>query len=194
MADLVEVGLFRHGSTDWNLEGRLQGLTDTELSQLGRAQVSKAAERLSDQGWERILSSPLTRALHSADILAATLGLPKPDIIEEVTERAFGIGEGMRYAEWFELQAAGQPIAGAESDTEVDGRVDTFLRRMQVYQESKVLVVSHGGFIRRVVRIVSQSALPPTESRLQNASLQRIAHTGGLWGVTDWNPVSLADG
>lgn len=187
----LEVGLFRHGATDWNLEGRLQGVTDTQLSELGRQQVRRAAEHLSAESWDLVISSPLLRARASAEILATTLGLPAPEILPLVTERSFGIGEGMRYPEWFELQALGTPVAGAESDAEVDIRVESFLSDMSSFSSSRVLVVSHGGFIRRVIRRLSDDALPPADARLQNASLQRISTRGQGWIVSEWNPQSL---
>ncbi len=187
----LEVGLFRHGATDWNMEGRLQGVTDTQLSELGRQQVQRAAEHLSAESWDLVLSSPLLRARASAEILATTLGLPAPEILPHVTERSFGIGEGMLYPEWFELQALGQPVAGAESDAEVDVRVESFLARISSFSSSRVIVVSHGGFIRRVIRRLSDNTLPPADARLQNASLQRISTRGVGWIISEWNPNSL---
>jgi len=193
LVNLLEIGLFRHGATDWNIEGRLQGLTDTELNQVGRTQVQRAAERIRNHGWDSILTSPLLRARDSAAILATTLNLAQPAILDVVTERSFGIGEGLSYPEWFELQGRGESVAGAESDAEVDVRVARFLEGLTGSNGSKVLVVSHGGFIRRVLRSISDNSIPPADTRLQNASLQRITKSLGSWTLFEWNPKSLAD-
>lgn len=185
-----EVGLFRHGATSWNTEGRLQGLTDTELSESGRLQVERAASHLKHHGWDMILSSPLIRARDSAAILASVLNLPEPLVSDVITERSFGIGEGMNYPQWFELQASGKPIEGAETDIEVDVRVERFLALASELRGSRILVVSHGGFIRRVLRKVTNDLIPPAESRLENASLQRLVQGDTSWSLSEWNPVS----
>jgi broad specificity phosphatase PhoE len=66
----------RHGQSTWNVLDRLQGHElSPPLTELGREQAQDAAESLSDRGVVRLLSSPATRALETAEILAAHLGL-----------------------------------------------------------------------------------------------------------------------
>lgn len=84
----------RHGQTDWNLAGRFQGLSDTPLNDTGIAQAGKAAEVLAGQGIERIVASPLTRALKTAAIVAERLALPI-DVDSGLKERGFGGLEGL---------------------------------------------------------------------------------------------------
>jgi broad specificity phosphatase PhoE len=62
----------RHGATDWNREGRFQGRTDNPLNDLGIAQAHAAAERLRTVSLGHVISSPLVRALRTAEIIAAT--------------------------------------------------------------------------------------------------------------------------
>ena len=155
--------------------------------------MRRAADLLAHHDWQLVLTSPLSRARDSAQILANALQLGEPVIIDSVTERAFGIGEGMQYSEWFALQHEGSPVAGAESDAAVDARVQKFLQTIPNFQSERILVVSHGGFIRRVLRKLSANTLPPAESRLGNASLQRIARESDSWSVLEWNPASLAN-
>jgi broad specificity phosphatase PhoE len=66
----------RHGQSTWNVLDRLQGHElSPPLTELGREQAQDAAESLADRGVVRLLSSPATRALETAEILAAHLGL-----------------------------------------------------------------------------------------------------------------------
>ena len=99
----MNILLLRHGETEWNREGRLQGHRDVPLNANGRLQVSRAAEILAGlyPDIERIISSPLSRALESAEIVAGKLKYEKADIILEpiLMERSFGVGEGMTAAE-----------------------------------------------------------------------------------------------
>lgn len=88
----------RHGQTDWNAQGRIQGHTDIPLNATGIAQAQAAARRLAGCGIERIATSPLARARRTAEIVAAALGAPL--LLEPgLKERAFGAFEGQIVAE-----------------------------------------------------------------------------------------------
>src|SRR5512135_675959 len=92
---MLTVYFVRHGETDWNVEGRLQGLTDTPLNQKGIAQASLIASRLAGEpGFAAIYTSPLRRAYVTGEIVGARLGLaPQPD--DRLTERGLGDFEGL---------------------------------------------------------------------------------------------------
>ena len=62
--------VFRHGETDWNRDGRLQGHTDTLLNATGLAQAQALAERLRAHRLDAVVSSDLARAWTTAQILA----------------------------------------------------------------------------------------------------------------------------
>jgi len=97
----------RHGLTDWNIEGRLQGQRDVALNERGRVQAAACGEILRDlcasdgrepQSFE-YASSPLVRARATMDIIRATLGLP-PDgygVDDRLGEISFGEWEGLTY-------------------------------------------------------------------------------------------------
>ena len=68
--------LFRHGETDWNREGRLQGHTDTPLNATGLAQAEALSERLRPHRLDAVLSSDLARAWTTGQIVAEALGVP----------------------------------------------------------------------------------------------------------------------
>ena len=66
---------WRHGETEWNAAGRVQGQLDPELSDVGRAQAAVAAPRLAEQRPDAIVASDLRRAADTAAVLAALTGL-----------------------------------------------------------------------------------------------------------------------
>nr|WP_239028335.1 histidine phosphatase family protein [Pseudonocardia acidicola] len=68
--------LLRHGQTDYNVAGRMQGHIDSQLTDEGRTQVARAARELARFGADRLISSDLSRAVDTADQVAAVTGLP----------------------------------------------------------------------------------------------------------------------
>jgi len=68
--------LIRHGETEWNVEGRYQGQADPPLNQRGLAQAHQLAQKLRGVGLDVLYSSPLRRALQTAQILAEALDVP----------------------------------------------------------------------------------------------------------------------
>jgi uncharacterized phosphatase len=181
------LGLLRHGQTDWNIDLRLQGTTDIAMNQVGIAQVQNAALHL-DHGWDIVLSSPLGRARQTAEIVAKQIGVEQVEIEPLLLERAFGIGEGLTYAEWGEKFAKLDDIPGAESRSSVEQRARALLKHIQQnYAGAKILAVSHGALIRFVLSEVTDGAVPPAGERLQNASLH-ILHHGDDWRLEAWSP------
>src|ERR1044071_2779885 len=109
MPEIPTLVFFRHGETDWNVEGRLQGQRDIPLNALGRKQATHCGEILRDLFVrERIdvttldfICSPLGRARDTMELARASLGLPPKDyrIDERLTEVTFGEWEGYTLAE-----------------------------------------------------------------------------------------------
>ncbi|EGV19215.1 Phosphoglycerate mutase [Thiocapsa marina 5811] len=85
----------RHGETDWNITGVLQGWLDVPLNANGRKQAFEMADAFKDAGFSRVWTSPLSRASETAQIVAELLGLPAPICCEGLKERNFGRLQGM---------------------------------------------------------------------------------------------------
>ena len=99
MTDSTEIGVVRHGETDWNTAGVLQGWLEVPLNERGRRQAREMAEKFADADCSRVYSSPLGRALETAEIIAAELGLPPPTCDDGLKERNFGVIQGIPKAE-----------------------------------------------------------------------------------------------
>ena len=84
----------RHGQTDWNLQGRFQGHTDVPLNETGIAQAHDAADKLSSCKIDRIVCSPLIRALKTAAVIAERISLPV-HIDKRISERDYGSFDGL---------------------------------------------------------------------------------------------------
>ncbi len=92
----MQAFLVRHGQTQWNVEGLLQGSSDIPLTELGLEQAQVAAAALSTRVGERplIVASPLERALHTAHALGDRMGI-EVHSDDRLRERAYGVWEGI---------------------------------------------------------------------------------------------------
>jgi glucosyl-3-phosphoglycerate phosphatase len=149
--------LWRHGVTDWNAGERVQGQTDTPLSDRGREQAALAARRLAALRPAAIVSSDLRRAADTAAALAALTELPVR-LDPRLRERHFGDWQGMtiaeiaqrypiEYARW----RAGEPDfgCGAEAIDDMAKRVGAALREaVDAAPGRTVVVATHGGAAR----------------------------------------------
>lgn len=189
----TKVGLLRHGQTDWNIDFRLQGITDIPLNETGLLQAQEAARLLKATDWDFIVSSPLRRARQTADIVAKSLGFQEVSTENLLLERSFGEAEGMIYEEWKANFPDGIP-AGGETLDELRARAIALLDRLlAVYRGTRVLTVSHGALIRKLVRVVSAGELPRPGERFGNTSLSVVIHDGQHWRIDDYDPRSLSE-
>jgi 2,3-bisphosphoglycerate-dependent phosphoglycerate mutase len=159
--------LFRHGETDWNREGRLQGHTDTPLNATGLAQAQALAETLRPHRLDAIVSSDLLRAWMTAEIIADALQMP---LIREpgLREAEIGAAEGLLWAEvkarfgeeltrrWYTDDNAAFP--GGETGANLRMRGLAALRRFAAaHPYRRVGVSTHAAMVRQLMR----HALPP---------------------------------
>lgn len=181
------ITLVRHGQTDWNLHGRIQGSTDIPLNDTGREQARAVALRLAGARFDRVYASPLSRARETAEIIAHELGLPAPAISTGLREHEFGDAEGMLWEQYVQrFGARHDEVPGAETAQELTDRalasldrIDRAARRRSAPRVESVLVSTHGGVIRALLEHVSGGALPAPGERLANGSLHRFAVDGG---------------
>jgi len=186
------LGLLRHGQTDWNIDLRLQGSSDIPLNETGRNQALVAGATFSREDWDVIIASPLARARDTAQIVAQQLNMPFV-IVPELVERSFGIAEGFSHSEWRKMYEANEHIEGLESLEDLRSRCELLLQLVATeYDGLRVLAISHGALIRKVLRIVSNNQIPQDGDRLGNVSLNKIVHADGYWSIGEYNPKSLA--
>ena len=191
---LTTFALVRHGQTDWNAERRLQGATDIPLNDVGRGQARDAVAILAPYEWDAIVSSPLSRAAETADIIAEGLGLTVSRRVPELTERSFGPAEGMQAGP--ELDALRVPggFKGAESEDEAADRGIAALEALaEEFRGQRLLVVTHG----TLLRVSLSRAIGQTLASVDNAALN-LAHHHAIdgWKLEYFNgePVMAATG
>lgn len=180
MADLPMLCFVRHGETEWNRLGRMQGSRDIPLNDLGRTQAVAAGRALStvhpDARLFDFVSSPLARARATMELIRGVLDLDPRDYVvdERLRERSWGAWEGRTMPEI--KQAAASDLGaykadrwdvappGGESYADVCERVAAWLDGLR----RPVVAVSHAGVARAVLALVAglpKADLPTAEIR-----------------------------
>ena len=174
----MNIYVIRHGQTDWNLQGLTQGKTDIPLNETGRAQACETRELLKDIPLDRVISSPLGRALETAGLATAGRGLPL-ETDPRLMERGFGSFEGGPRNALPSEQLWGldgeSGIGGAEPLEALLDRVYACLREIiRRCPGENVLLVTHGGTCRAIESFFHQenAAAVLREFRIANAQIR----------------------
>lgn len=153
----------RHGETDWNIAGILQGWLDVEINDKGRRQAYELVAAFSGARFGVVYSSPLVRALETAEIVAKALRLPPPVCHEGLKERNFGVIQGVPKAELSELNPvllqqilSRNPATDFEQGESMDEFADRVLGAIVDiggrHRGERVLVICHGWVMDVITR------------------------------------------
>lgn len=159
----AQLCIVRHGETDWNKSGILQGWLDVPINAQGCSQAAGMARTFANQGFEAIWCSTLVRASETAQILSSALQLSPPRSHDGLKERNFGAIQGIPKNELAELNPAqleqilrrnpAAQFVGGESMNEFADRVLQALADIgDQHPKQKVLVISHGWVLDVITR------------------------------------------
>jgi broad specificity phosphatase PhoE len=135
----------RHGETDWNRVGRMQGWRDIPLNATGEGQAEALRAAMSGYRFGSIATSPLSRARRTAKILNQDFGLDM-HFIDDLREFDVGPYEGSEGRGWFAAWRAGATREGAESFADFAKRIQRGMMTALALP-GPVLVVAHGGVV-----------------------------------------------
>ena len=145
----------RHGETVWNVENKICGMTDSPLTEKGRAQAAQLGETVKNSGivLDEILYSPLSRAADTALAVAAATGLPAR-VEPRLREQCFGRFEGTSPRNSPEFTAAKMQFADRYTDGEsmlqLAQRIYNLLDELRANTDKTFLLVAHNGIARVV--------------------------------------------
>ena len=201
----TELIIVRHGETEWNLDGRMQGHSDSNLTPLGLRQAEAIAARLVHEKIDAIYASDLGRAMKTAEAVSKANGLAiVPD--SRLRERNMGIFQGLtfdeirqRFPEEYQQFATRRPdyvIPDGESMQQCHDRVIAGLQAIaDRHPGGRVVVVTHGGPLSAVFR--HTMGLPvnaPRHWSLFNASINRFEVQETRWQLAVWGDLTHLDG
>lgn len=172
----TKICLIRHGQTDWNNQKLIQGRIDNPLNDTGKAQLKIVGKYLkeTDNDWDIIITSPLTRAIESATIVKNELDFQDELIINpNVIEREFGKAEGENICEDIYNKITNDDVEGLEKSYELQARAyNAILNIANKYQGKNILIVTHSHFIKGLFTKISTDFTFTTP--LYNASLNYV--------------------
>ena len=201
--------LWRHGRTSWNVEGRVQGQTDTDLDEVGRQQARDAAARLASLNPQRIVSSDLRRAHDTAQALADLCGTTI-ELDQRLREMDFGAREGLTWREAWDAFPDGMrawidgdesQIPGSETHLEAGNRSAPVLREVgeALPDGGLAVIVAHGAILRTgICRFLGF----PRESWTLFSGLANCSWTvleqshpehDSRWRLVEWNAGTLPE-
>lgn len=183
---MLKLYLIRHGETDWNADGRIQGHSDIELNARGLEQARRLAARMPDEGeFHALYSSPLKRAFRTAEMIGGALDTPVTSD-PRLLERSLGVLEGLTMSEirvkhpdvaraWQE-GGLRPHIPGEESRDAFIERVTEFIADIRAkHREGRVIAITHGGTINMLLMVaLALDVERPPPFYIDNASINVV--------------------
>jgi probable phosphoglycerate mutase len=196
----TEIILIRHGETEWNSQQRMQGHSNSDLSSVGQAQIQALGQWMKNVPFDHIYSSDSLRAKQTAEAITQFSG-HKLKIDLRLREKNLGVFEGLtseeareRHPEVFRLfKTAGSKyvIDEGESTQQLQDRALEIVNEIRIkHPEERVLLVTHGGFIRVVMKhSLGLSLETPTRFLIRNTGVFRLVWED-KWIVSQMGGVS----
>ena len=193
--------IIRHGETEWNLEGRIQGHMDSPLTESGRAQAEAIATRLQTVEVNALYSSDRGRAYSTAQVVSHKTG---QDILTDKRLRELHLGkfEGLteeevrkRFPEEYVYLKKAVPdyiYPGGESKEQFSLRVISCLEElMGKHQGEQIVVITHGGALSRLIRYtLGMPVVGSNEYKICNAALNIFSYENKRGQLEIWGDLS----
>jgi len=196
----TEIILIRHGETEWNSQQRMQGHSNSDLSSVGQAQIQALGQWLKNVPFDLIYSSDSPRAKQTAEAITQFSG-HELQFDQRLREKNLGVFEGLtseeareRHPEVFRLfKTAGSKyvVDEGESTQQLQDRALEIVNEIRIkHPEERVLLVTHGGFIRVVMKhSLGLSLETPTRFLIRNTGVFRLVWED-KWLVSQMGGVS----
>ena len=186
---MTTIGLVRHGITDWNIQGIAQGASNVPLNRTGRQQADSLANRLAtEEDWDLIISSDLSRAKETAEIIGRKLQLPVSHFDTRLRERSGGKIEGTTEREriekwgtdWRKLDLAMENL-----DEAAERGMACIKGILEDFSGQRVLIVSHGALIGLTLKTLMPEEFQ--ETSMDNTSITILKNTESRWDCSLYN-------
>lgn len=182
----------RHGETDWNVEGRFQGIENIPLNENGRNQARECGKMLEavDIPFDCIATSPLDRAVQTAEEIADCLAINKIIKEEALIERDFGKISGKKREDRDYLLLTQENLE-IEAEEKVSQRMLAVMKKYCKMNYKHVIFVSHGASIRAVLSLFCDRDSKPAREVQKNTNLSTILFDQGRFVMEEFDKTPL---
>ncbi|MEI2316567.1 histidine phosphatase family protein [Bacillus paramobilis] len=171
--------LVRHGETEWNATGKLQGRENIDLNKNDKQQVEKCGLYLRENRWDVIISSPLTRAKQTAEIIE----------MENFIERDYGIASGLTTEERVKM-FPNRKYTNQELRELLKARIITGLNIiLKKHLDSNVILVTHSAIINTILALISNNEIGSGKTKLFTACISSIYYDKEQWKIREYNKI-----
>lgn len=201
----MKLYIIRHGQTDWNLEGKIQGRRDIPLNAMGRIQAAALADGMKNRPVTAVYSSPQLRAMETAAFIGRVQGIPVTEI-PELVEIGYGEWEGRtsqdilttdreQYEAWWRHPAT-VAMPGGETVNQVDERCRQAWRRIRSEIKGDAAVVAHGGTLAHFMVHLLEGQPETREIVVSNASITTMEYdpAAGICRLLELNDCGHLEG
>ena len=183
----MKICLIRHGETDWNSIGRFQGREDIPLNNTGIEQIQKAANFFKKSNWDEIITSPLSRAKMSAEIICKEIGLQKVHEEPGFIERDLGKISGMTKEEAERIFPDGN-YEGMEALAELQARtINALMKWVKEFNEKNIIIMTHGAAINSILTSLSGNKIEMGKAIPKNAGIVLLEKQGDTINIVSYN-------
>ena len=191
----------RHGETEWNLQGRMQGWLDSPLTESGIQQAHAVGKALADKSIDAVLTSDQGRAVHTTEIITSYLDLPF-ETSPQLRESKLGVAQGLTIAEFKDKYPQEHMMFFSRDPDYVLPEGESIRQRhdrsWQAAQDfcskhpgKTVLVVAHGGNLTSMFNHTNNNKAESDRTfSLFNCSINRFTITHGKWQLDTWGDIS----
>lgn len=191
----------RHGETEWNSQGRIQGHFDSPLTAAGRAQAEALARSLAGEPIGAIFASDLGRVRDTAAPTARALGLSVSTDLR-LRERQLGVFQGLTFTEAaqahperfarFKARDLAENMETGETLVQMRDRIAQSLAAIATaHADMTVLIVTHGGVLDQIYRLATGMPLEAQRTfDVENASINRLRWSQGRLVLDLWGDIS----
>jgi len=183
----MNICIIRHGETDWNVIGKLQGREDIPLNCNGKLQAEHCGLSFKNGNWRAIFTSPLLRARQTADIIADILNITEVYEDADLIERDYGKASGLTAEERAAMFPDGVYEGMEDWNTLKDRVYCAILRSTDKFSNEDIILVSHGSAINSILAELSNHAIGTGKTRLKNACMSMLEYKNQLLSIVFYN-------
>ncbi|HFK1431992.1 TPA: histidine phosphatase family protein [Bacillus cereus] len=187
---MTVVCLIRHGETEWNAVGKLQGRENIDLNKSGKQQAEKCGLYLRENRWDVIISSPLSRAKQTTKIINQYMLKPVKIIeMENFIERDYGMASGLTIEDRVKM-FPNRNYTNQEPRELLKTRIITGLNIiLKKHANSNVILVTHSAVINTILALISNNEIGSGKTKLFTACISSIYYDQEQWKIHKYNKI-----